>query len=656
MSNRPSCRQIPTRFALAVVAMHAAAAWGAPDLAPVARGTAITAAEGAEVRDGALSAKPALVTPGLTRAHRVSLPLPDASEMAPMTAHNRRAGWRNAGDKGQPLAIGFARTLPVPSQVLALRNLTWVSTADGGRVARVEIASPGAAALRVALELSADRSGIAARFAGSAAGATGFGPVSARAIAAATAQDGAYWSPVLAGDVATLEFVAAPNVAVADVTVRIPRISHVVVAGSDLLSPHGALAKATGIGAAGACNVDVACIAPTNTAAADLAKSVAKLMFIGDSGGTFLCSGTLLNDSIQSNTPYLFGANHCLQSAVNARTLNTFWFYAAATCNSKATPPFIQLAGGAKLLGRSPDNDWSIVRLNETPPAGTRLAAWRAEPIANATSVIAVHHPLGDLAKYSSGSVTGGLLIEDDYVSGNFTRVAWNQGVTEKGSSGAALATLGLSGAYEVRGGLYGGEALCSFPNGPDYFSHLETALPVMREYLTPDAANPDGRVVAVEFYNRTLDHYFLSTNPVEIDNLDSGRTVGWERTGLRFVVFNQQAPGTNPVCRFYRAPGYGDSHFYSASPMECAQTAAAHPLDWIYESPNVFYVQIPDTGTGVCPAGTIPVYRYFNQFTTNHRYTVERKVREQMAQSSVWTAEGYGPGPYYPIMCAAAT
>lgn len=173
-----------------------------------------------------------------------------------------------------------------------------------------------------------------------------------------------------------------------------------------------------------------------------------------------------------------------------------------------------------------------------------------------------------------------------------------------------------------------------------------------MRQYLTPNAANPRGVVPAVEFYNRSLDHYFLSTNPVEIANLDSGRTVGWARTGLRFLVYDNPQPGASPVCRFYRAPAYGDSHFYSASPDECAATAAAHPVDWIYESPNVFYVPLPDKATGACPAGTQSVYRYFNAATTNHRYTQELTVRDAMAYSPLWLPEGYGPGPYYPIMC----
>ncbi len=179
--------------------------------------------------------------------------------------------------------------------------------------------------------------------------------------------------------------------------------------------------------------------------------------------------------------------------------------------------------------------------------------------------------------------------------------------------------------------------------------------MPLVRQYLTPNAANARGVVAAVEFYNRSLDHYFLSTNPVEIANLDSGKTVGWVRTGLRFLAYDNPQPGTSPVCRFYRSPAYGDSHFYSASPAECAATAAAHPVDWIYESPSVFYMQLPDAASGACPAGTTAVYRYFNRLTTNHRYTTEIVVRNEMDASVIWTPEGYGPGPYYPIMCAAA-
>jgi hypothetical protein len=477
------------------------------------------------------------------------------------------------------------------------------------------------------------------------------GNIAAADIASETRRSGQYWSPDLGGEVATIELEVPASAALDDAVIRVPRISHLVVSGADLASPAGAIARATGIGTAGACNVDVACVNPANAPANDLAKSVARITFV-DAGRTYLCTATLINDSIASNTPYMWTADHCIASQSSAGTLNAYFFYLAATCNNKATPPFVQLGGGSKLLGRSQDNDWSIVRLNQPAPAGTRFAAWRADPMKSGTEVVSLHHPSGDLLKYSKGSVTGQELLVDDLVHGFFNEVVWSQGITEGGSSGGPVATLASGGSfYEVRGGLYGGISSCQMPTSPDYYSHFELALPLMREYLTP-TADMQGKVAAVEFYNAALDHYFLSTDPVEIDNLDSGRTVGWVRTGLRFLVHSVPAAGTNPVCRFYRAPAYGDSHFYSASPSECAETAAAHPVDWIYESPSVFYVRLPDTTTGACPAGTVAVYRFFNTSTTNHRYTTEQVIRDQLNLSPRWTAEGYGPGPFFPIMC----
>jgi hypothetical protein len=175
--------------------------------------------------------------------------------------------------------------------------------------------------------------------------------------------------------------------------------------------------------------------------------------------------------------------------------------------------------------------------------------------------------------------------------------------------------------------------------------------LPVTREYLTP-GSNPAGTVAAVEFYNALLDHYFLSTDPSEINDLDTGVHPGWVRTGLRFNAYPAPVAGASPVCRFYRAPAYGDSHFYSASPAECAETAAAHPVDWIYESAAVFYIALPDPVTGACAAGTRPIWRFFNRLTTNHRYTAEVKDRDDMrADPFTWTAEGYGDDAV--IMCS---
>ena len=70
-----------------------------------------------------------------------------------------------------------------------------------------------------------------------------------------------------------------------------------------------------------------------------------------------------------------------------------------------------------------------------------------------------LHHPSGDLKKWSQGTSPG-------YQT--FTRrlelhpATYSQGTTEGGSSGAALLTFNCGGGfYEVRGGLFGGDASC---------------------------------------------------------------------------------------------------------------------------------------------------------------------------------------------------
>jgi len=642
-------RRIPTHCLRAVLSFAGvlAVTAHAASLVPVADRSAVVAVPPVEYRGPTITRTTALVSPAGLPARRIDLASPREAESATLRAYNLASG-----GKGQPLAIGYGRELPPAARDIALATLDWMPDAGGGRSARVMIASPGAAALRVALSLDGSPGGVAFRFAGSASGALVHGPFAAGEVE----RERLYWSPVLAGDTATIEISVDPDVALEGLVLHVPRVSHVLADGAELRTLSGLAPKLTGIGAAGSCNVDVACVASTNAPAANFAKSVAKLSFVNDFGRTFLCTGTLIADSVQSQTPYLFAASHCLDSAYAARTLNTYWFYDALACGSTATPPYVQVAGGAALLARSPDHDWSLVRLNDVPPAGTQFAAWRAEAIANGTAVATIHHPAGDLGKFSSGKVTGDYLLDmpEEGVDANFTEVTWSKGVTEAGSSGTGLVTLAPGGGwYELRGGLFAGASSCFDPGAPDYFSQLDAALPQVRQYLTPDAANAKGVVAAVEFYNASLDHFFLSTNPVEIANLDSGRTVGWVRTGLRFLVYDNPQPGASPVCRFYRAPAYGDSHFYSASPDECAATAAAHPVDWIYESANVFYVPLPDKVSGACPAGTQSVYRFFNAVATNHRYTQEHTVRDTLDASPLWLPEGYGPGPYYPIMCA---
>ncbi|HMA32765.1 MAG TPA: sialidase family protein [Casimicrobiaceae bacterium] len=164
--------------------------------------------------------------------------------------------------------------------------------------------------------------------------------------------------------------------------------------------------------------------------------------------------------------------------------------------------------------------------------------------------------------------------------------------------------------------------------------------------------ASPAFGYTVVEYYNASLDHYFMTPLPAEIGALDAGRIEGWMRTGFVFDAYASAAAAggasVSPVCRFYIPPQHGDSHFFSASPDECRAVLAKIGTDpdfsgYVYETPAAFYIALPDTASGACPSGTLPVYRLWNhRADSNHRYTADLATRNAMIMRG-YVPEGYG-------------
>ena len=160
----------------------------------------------------------------------------------------------------------------------------------------------------------------------------------------------------------------------------------------------------------------------------------------------------------------------------------------------------------------------------------------------------------------------------------------------------------------------------------------------------------PSPTALAVEFYHAKLDHYFISASLPDLIALGTGHFAGWTPTLEELPVAIAHRMDTQPVCRFYIPPAFGDSHFYSASSTECADTAAKFPQLEL-ESSNVFEIGLPEPDTGVCPPGTAVVYRIWNgRADSNHRYTRRSDIRDQMvARGGI--VEGYGRPPV--AMCS---
>jgi hypothetical protein len=166
-------------------------------------------------------------------------------------------------------------------------------------------------------------------------------------------------------------------------------------------------------------------------------------------------------------------------------------------------------------------------------------------------------------------------------------------------------------------------------------------------------SSTPGGLPAVVEYLHAGRSHYFMTSDPHEMQLLDNGTMKGWARTGAVFSAFADGTLSISPVCRLYGKPQAGlDSHFYSASPAECSDTLARFPNAWVFETDRAFNAVLPNTTTGTCATG-VPLYRVFNnRADANHRYLLTQAAVQEMLQQG-WVREGYGPDGV--AMCVAS-
>ena len=109
---------------------------------------------------------------------------------------------------------------------------------------------------------------------------------------------------------------------------------------------------------------------------------------------------------------------------------------------------------------------------------------------------------------------------------------------------------------------------------------------------------------MVIEFYNPSLDHYFITAEPAEAAMLDQGIVVpGWQRTGFEFKSWAPGSASGIAACRFFGTPGRGpNSHFFTLDANECA-IVRANP-DWTFE--GLAFQALPIELT-ICPARRAP-------------------------------------------------
>ena len=175
-------------------------------------------------------------------------------------------------------------------------------------------------------------------------------------------------------------------------------------------------------------------------------------------GGTYLCTGGLLNDTANSGTPYLLTANHCFSSSSSASSLEAYFQWTVgcgSSCGSQYFPPgSVPVVNGSSLLATSSNTDFTLVQLNSAAPSGSTFLGWTTSPVAfsSGTNLYRISHPAGSPQAYSEQSVntsagTCGTLPRGDFIYSDATLAD-----TEGGSSGSPV----VNGSGQVVGQLFG--------------------------------------------------------------------------------------------------------------------------------------------------------------------------------------------------------
>lgn len=362
----------------------------------------------------------------------------------------------------------YARFVPCAADPFSTG--VWHTLANGDRVWRVALRSPGARAVEVVLDGVDVPEGALFVFHDGSGGQLqgGYGPEHA-------ARSGVISSLPVIGDRVVVEYYE-PGGAPFRGSFRIEQLLHSY--------------RDLGDERAGACMVDVAC--SEGDGWSEQRDAVVRIRVVVPVGAGF-CSGTLMNNSAQDCRPLVLTAFHCGEDSEVANFGSyQFLFNYQRSCDT-GTAPSSQVMTGCLRLADSNDSgpqgggtygsDFMLLELNNLVPGSFNAfyAGWQASAIPPSNAV-SIHHPAGDPKCISTYSAPATDASWAGFTSGSHWRVNWvptanGHGVMEPGSSGAPL----FNAAKRVVGTLTGGASCCTVnacgsgtgPNEADLFGKV---------------------------------------------------------------------------------------------------------------------------------------------------------------------------------------
>ncbi len=223
-------------------------------------------------------------------------------------------------------------------------------------------------------------------------------------------------------------------------------------------------------------------------------KAVARFNFI-ENGWSYLCSGGLLADTDDTTAiPYFLTADHCVSTREVAATVETWFDFRTASCNSECpTGPGTSSTLGATLLNNSALNDHSLLLLDEKPPADAWFLGWTDTPVAraNETMLYRLSHPGGSPQAYSTHRIDTNAETCGSLPRGPFIYSRDVVGATEGGSSGSPV----MQSNGQVVGQLYGAcgldpDNVCDVVNNASVDGAFASYFQDVAKWLKPDPLN----------------------------------------------------------------------------------------------------------------------------------------------------------------------
>lgn len=256
-----------------------------------------------------------------------------------------------------------------------------------------------------------------------------------------------------------------------------------------------------------ACNNNIVC--DTTPAIQTASTGVGMMVVPSGASDSALCTGSLVNNADTAELePYFLTSSHCVPGVRTASQVDIIWDWRSASCDTYDPPALASMlrSNGVEMLASSGVYDVTLMRLDSVASGtnGRSYLGWDTrDPFVN-EPIIAIHYPAGTAERISYGTVVS---IDQSFSSyQNETKVHWDDGVTEGGSSGSPL--MFVNSSYRIAGTLSGGpDHSCSNTTGNvDWYSSFRDFYPQIEDFLTggtpPDPGDdtPTGCAAAKAF------------------------------------------------------------------------------------------------------------------------------------------------------------